>query len=160
MSESNSVTDIITFSLALVLFSLITMYLPVHGQDKGDEIMLRNSTNASSLDIMLESINNTLLNEEDNVEQFRITFIDPIRDSVQRHIDFDFVILKENKEFFRLSNQTGQALFPIHSSTGWTTIPIYPEIFQGSGEYTFQVLINGISFYPIKPEEAEFKIKY
>lgn len=95
-----------------------------------------------------------------NAEQFRIAFIEPKKNILQRHIDFDFTISKEDREIFRLSNMSGQPHIPVHSSRGWEIVPVVLEGFTKSGEYVFKIVVQGISFYPIEPEEAEFRVQY
>ena len=40
--------------------------------------------------------------------KFKVTFLKKGTESVQEHIDYDFIIIKDNKELFRASKQTGQ----------------------------------------------------
>jgi hypothetical protein len=72
----------------------------------------------------------------------------------------NFIIIKDGKEVFRASNQTGQPNIPLHSIPGTMDIPIYTYDFQKSGEYAIKIPVVGILFNPIKPEEADFRIRY
>jgi hypothetical protein len=117
--------------------------------------------NTSNLLIILDSINSTTLdNGGDEAKLFRIAFIDPTTLLVQRHIDFDFTIINDDRETFRLSNMSGQPNFPIHSSKGWEIVPVIIDGFPKSEEYLFKIVVQGISFYPITPEEAKFRVQY
>ena len=91
---------------------------------------------------------------------FRIGFLQPNTDELQWHEDFNFIVLKDGKEVFRASNQTGQPNIPLHSIPGTMDIPLFTYNFQKSGEYTIKIPVFGILFNPIIPEEAEFTIKY
>lgn len=119
---------------------------------------LRNSSSGESLDVVLEYSDNSTSNIKNSNLQFRILFINAQTDKIERHIDYDFVILDKQKEIYRFSNQTGQSLYPLHSSNGIAFIPIFTE-FQ-KGEYEARVIINGISFNPILPEHVQFHITY
>jgi hypothetical protein len=133
----------------------------LYGQVDDEVNVLAMSTNTSNLEIRLESVNRTTLDRElDDAELFRIAFVDPKTNIIQRHIDFDLTILKEDKEIFRLSNNSVQSHIPFHSSRGWEIIPVVIGNFTKSGEYIFRIVVEGISFYPISPEEAEFRIQY
>jgi hypothetical protein len=147
--------------MTMIYFFITLVDYSLYGQGDNEEIVFTRSTNTSSLNIILESINRTALDtEEDGTEPFRIAFIDPKKNILQRHIDFDFMILKEDRVIFRLSNMSGQPFIPIHSSRGWEIVPVTLEDFTKSGEYIFKIVVHGISFNPITPEIAEFSIQY
>ena len=140
-------------------FNMVCVF-PLYGQGNNEEIIFSRSVNTSSLEITLESINCTTLDKGgDEAELLRIAFMDPTKNMVQRHIDFDFTIFKEDREIFRLSNMSGQPNIPIHSSKGWEIVPVVIEDFIKSEEYLFKIVVQGISFYPITPEEAKFRIQ-
>jgi hypothetical protein len=144
----------------IYIFTMASAF-PLYGQVNSEAIIFSRIVNTSSFLIILESINSTTLdNVGDEAKLFRIAFIDPTTLLVQRHIDFDFTIIKDNKEIFRLSNMSGQPNFPIHSSKGWEIVPVIIDGFPKSEEYLFKIAVQGISFYPITPEEAEFRVQY
>ena len=132
----------------------------LHAQIDDEGLVFSRSTNTSSLKIVFGSLNQTILDGGNNTEHFRIAFIDPTNDILQRHVDFDFTITRENREIFRLSNMSGQPHFPIHSSRGWEIVPVVLDDSAKSGEYIFKIIIQGILFHPIAHEEAEFRILY
>jgi hypothetical protein len=68
--------------------------------------------------------------------------------------------MKDGKEVFRASNQTGQPNIPLHSIPGTMDIPLFTYDFQKSGEYIVKIPVVGILFNPIIPEVAEFRIRY
>ena len=85
---------------------------------------------------------------------FKISFLQPSSQTVQVHIDYDFAILKQDKEIFRASSITGQPL--LHTAEGIVTIPYK---FDQGGQYLLQISVMGINFIPIKTEQALFELK-
>jgi hypothetical protein len=151
---------IVLFLGMIYIFTMASAF-PLHGKMNNETITFSKSVNTSSLEVTLDSINSTTLdNGGDEAKLFRIAFIDPTTLLVQRHIDFDFTIIKDDKEIFRLSNMSGQPNFPIHSSKGWEIVPVIIDGFPKSEEYLFKIVVQGISFYPITPEEAIFRVQY
>ena len=76
-------------------------------------------------------------------------------DTIQVHIDYDFIILKDNTtEVFKASQQTGQPL--LHTAEGIVTIPFTLE---EPGSYTIRVPVMGINFIPMVTEYADFPTK-
>jgi hypothetical protein len=152
---------LIVLFLSMVYIFTMSSASPMYGQTNNEAIIFSKSVNTSSLEITLESINSTALNNgTDEAKLFRIAFIDPTKNIVQRHIDFDFTIIKDDKEIFQLSNMSGQPHFPIHSSKGWEIVPVIIDGFPKSEEYLFKIVVQGISFYPITHEEAKFRVQY
>ena len=124
--------------------------------NNSDTVKVSNYTNNKSLKIILEYSNNNSSDIGNSNLQFRLLFMDPENDMLKRHIDYDFAIFKIDKEIYRYSNQSGQPLFPMHSSNGIAFIPISSEFEKG--EYTVKVFVEGISFIPIPIEAAQFRI--
>ena len=118
--------------------------------------VLRSSTNASSLDVLLEPLSNVSGEEM----HFRIGFLQPNTNKLQRHVDFNFIVLRDGKEVFSASNQTSHPHIPLHSIPHTMDIPLFTYDFQKTGKYTIKIPVFGILFNPILPEEAEFRIKY
>jgi hypothetical protein len=96
------------------------------------------------------------INTEKTNPYFRVLFLYPESDRLERHIDYDFVILDNHKKIFQLSNASGHPLFPVHSSSGIGVIPIPPDF--GKGVFTIEVIIDGISFIPVEREEVQFQL--
>jgi hypothetical protein len=82
--------------------------------------ILRSLTNASSLEVLLVPISNVSREEM----HFRVGFLQPNTAEFQRHVDFNFIIIKDGKEVFRASNQTGQPNILLHSIPGTMDIPL------------------------------------
>jgi hypothetical protein len=82
--------------------------------------ILRSPTNASSLEVLLVPLSNVSREEM----HFRVGFLQPNTAEFQRHVDFNFIIIKDGKEVFRASNQTGQPNIPLHSIPGTMDIPL------------------------------------
>jgi hypothetical protein len=68
-----------------------------------------------------------------------------------RHVDCDFVILRDENELFRLSKQYGEPLF--HSINGVILASFH---FVEAGNYTISIEIAGEYFIPITPVFANF----
>jgi hypothetical protein len=76
-------------------------------------------------------------------------------DTVQVHIDYDFIILEDNNtEVFKASQQIGQPL--LHTAEGIVTILFTLE---EVGNYTIKVPVMGINFIPLTTEYADFPVK-
>lgn len=113
---------------------------------------LSNHTNGNSLRVDVEYINTDKTNP-----YFKVLFFNPESDRLERHIDYDFIIIMNNqKKIFQLSNASGHPMFPVHSSNGIGVIPIPHDV--GKGEFTIEVIIDGISFVPVEREEVQFQL--
>lgn len=121
-----------------------------------DSTVLRSSTNASSLEVLLAPLSNVSREEM----HFKVGFLQPNSNKLQRHVDFNFIIMKGGKEVFWASNQTGQPNIPLHSIPGTMDIPLFTYDFQRTGEYIIKIPVFGILINSIIPEEAEFRIRY
>jgi hypothetical protein len=100
-----------------------------------DSTVLRSSTNASSLDVLLVPLSNISREEM----HFKVGFLQPNTSDLQRHVDFNFIIINDGKEVFRASNQTGQPNIPLHSIPGTMDIPLFTYDFQRTGEYVIKI---------------------
>ena len=147
---------IISISTTIMLIFSAYNVVFIFAYATSNDTILRSQTNASSLEALLVPLSNVSGEEM----HFRIGFLQPNTDELQRHVDFNFIVLKDGKEVFRASNQTGQPNIPLHSIPGTMDIPLFTYNFQKSGEYTIKIPVFGILFNPIIPEEAEFTIKY
>jgi hypothetical protein len=118
-----------------------------------EDVKKKTTTSGGTLDVLLEPSPNPIKNAQDT--KFKVTFLQKGTDTVQVHIDYDFIILKDNStEVFRASKQTGQPL--LHTAEGVVTIPF---TFQDAGNYIIKVPVMGINFIPISTEYSEFPIK-
>ena len=68
-----------------------------------------------------------------------------------RHVDCDFIILRDKQELYRLSSQYGEPQY--HSING---IILASFNFNESGMYTVSIKITGELFIPINPVFANF----
>ncbi|MDQ4014116.1 MAG: hypothetical protein M3146_10385, partial [Thermoproteota archaeon] len=110
-------------------------------------------TSGSTLDVKLESTPNPIKSGQET--NYKVAFLQKGTDTVQVHIDYDFVILKDNNtEVFKASQQTGQPL--LHTAEGIVTIPF---TLKESGSYIIRVSVMGINFIPIATEFADFSVK-
>ena len=110
-------------------------------------------TSSGTLDVKLEPAPNPIKSSQET--NFKVTFLQKGTETVQVHIDYDFVILKNNDtEVFRASKQTGQPL--LHTAEGIVTIPF---TLQEPGSYNIRIPVMGINFIPMATEHVEFPIK-
>jgi hypothetical protein len=70
-----------------------------------------------------------------------------------RHVDCDFVILRDKQEMYKLSSQYGEPQF--HSING---IMLASFDFKDVGTYTISIKITGELFIPISPVFANFSV--
>jgi hypothetical protein len=111
------------------------------------------TTSGGTLDVKLEPTPNPIKSGQET--EYKFTFLKKGTDTVQVHVDYDFIILKNNStEVFRASQQTGQPL--LHTTEGIVTIPF---TIQEPGNYTIRVPVMGINFIPIATEDADFPVK-
>jgi hypothetical protein len=115
---------------------------------------MKKTTSGGSLDVLLqpspEPVGHT------GPTSFKVSFLQKGPDTVQPHIDYDFIIMNNGKEVFQASQLAGQPGKPLHTAEGVVTIPY---TFQSSGDYSINVQVFGILFNPIKPESAQYSIK-
>jgi hypothetical protein len=136
----------------LILASLVWSNIPVYAQtDSG----LRKTTSGGAVDISLQPSPEPPTNNAQS--QFKVSFLKKGTSSIQPHIDYDFVIMKNGKEVFSASNQTGQAGKPLHTAESVVTIPY--KFSDTGNDYSIKVSVYGILFNPIRPESVEFPIK-
>ena len=111
------------------------------------------STSGGTLDVKLESTSNPIKSGQET--NYKVTFLQKGTDTVQVHIDYDFIILEDNNiEVFKASQQIGQPL--LHTAEGIVTIPFTLE---EAGNYTIKVSVMGINFIPMATEYADFPVK-
>jgi hypothetical protein len=111
------------------------------------------STSGGTLDVKLESTPNPIKSGQET--NYKVTFLQKDTDTVQVHIDYDFIILEDNNtEVFKASQQIGQPL--LHTAEGIVTIPFTLE---EAGNYTIKVPVMGINFIPMATEYADFPVK-
>lgn len=108
------------------------------------------ATSGGTLDVKLEPIPTPI--ESGQETNYKVTFLQKGTGTIQVHIDYDFIILKDNTtEVFRASQQTGQPL--LHTAEGIVTIPFTLE---DPGSYTIRVPVMGINFIPMATENVDF----
>ena len=107
---------------------------------------MRSPTTGNSLDILVEPEWS-----DGGHAKFKVSFLKPGTDTVQIHIDYNFVIKQGDKEVFNAAQ--GQTI--LHTAEGVVTIPYN---FSTNGDYTIEVSIAGINFVPMKTETATFPI--
>ena len=77
-------------------------------------------TSGGTLDVKLEPIPSPI--ESGQETNYKVTFLQKGTGTIQVHVDYDFIILKDNTtEVFRASQQTGQPL--LHTAEGIVTMP-------------------------------------
>ena len=139
------------FIIAVILCcsSLLFSFAQTTNAPFGDII----STSGGTLDVKLESTPNPIKSGQET--NYKVTFLQKGTDTVQVHIDYDFIILEDNNiEVFKASQQIGQPL--LHTAEGIVTIPFTLE---EAGNYTIKVSVMGINFIPMATEYVDFPVK-
>jgi len=155
-------------SLTVISLSLLVAYSFALTADPGymidavsetriDQAMQTNTTSGNSLDVRVEPFSETIDTKPPSVK-FDISFFKSNTSSLQQHVDFDLLILKDNKTVFKATNQTGQPTVPLHATDGYMPIPVLNYKFVEKGKYLIKIAVYGILFNPIRPETAEFSI--
>jgi hypothetical protein len=119
--------------------------------------LLKNSTNAGSLDVLLEPTPYPVTVNSASVK-FKVSFLKSNTSLLQDHVDFNVRMFKDNKQVFQATNQTGQPLVPLHATDGYMTVPMLNYQFDQAGKYLIEIPVYGILFNPIRPETANFTI--
>ena len=114
------------------------------------EVGMKQPTSEGVLDVMIEPNWEETINE---TTEFKVTFLQPGTETVQVHIDYDFIIKQGDEVVFKASTPVNQPL--LHTETGIVTIPYQ---FEENGSYTIEVPVSGINFVPINTETAVFGI--
>jgi hypothetical protein len=112
----------------------------------------KTATNGTSVIVDLQIKPFPVTKNEDT--QFKITFRQPSTQSVQVHVDWNFVISKMNKVVYNTADVYGQ---PVQHTAAGIVFPTYK--FQEGGEYLLNITVVGINFIPITPEQALFDLK-
>jgi hypothetical protein len=120
----------------------------------GDTFIGRNSTNGRSLDVSVQKL--TIHFNPELKELFKVFFLKPHTNTIQQHVDYDFLMLQDDKIVFQLSNETGKP--QLHTFDGQAEVPVLKSQNISNGNYIIKIPIYGILFNPIKPEVSEFKL--
>jgi hypothetical protein len=112
----------------------------------------KTATNGTSVSVDLQIKPFPVTKNDDT--QFKITFRQPSTQSVQVHVDWNFVISKMNKVVYNTADAYGQ---PVQHTAAGIVFPTYK--FQEGGEYLLKITVVGINFIPITPEQALFDLK-
>src|SRR6476659_10424387 len=99
----------------------------------------KTATNGTSVIVDLQIKPFPVTKNEDT--QFKITFRQPSTQSVQVHVDWNFVISKMNKVVYNTADVYGQ---PVQHTAAGIVFPTYK--FQEGGEYLLKITVVGINF--------------
>jgi hypothetical protein len=133
----------LTIILFIGIFFCIAFAQPQSSKIR--EVIIQNG----SIDVKLTSIPGTIIAGQET--KYLISFSKKGSDSLQRHIDFGFTILKNNTEIFNAAKQASLSL--LHSARGGEVISF---IITEPGKYIIRISVNGINFVPILTEYKEF----
>jgi hypothetical protein len=138
----------------IIILCLVTLALDFHAQTStSTDDSQKTTTSGGTLDVKSEPFPNPIMSSQET--SYKVTFLQKGTDTVQVHIDYDFIILKDNTtEVFKASQQTGQPL--LHTAEGIVTIPFTIE---EPGSYTIRVPMMGINYIPMATEYADFSVK-
>jgi hypothetical protein len=137
------------FLIALLLSaSIFSVTTASYGQGE-----MRSSTSGNSLDIRIEP-----RWSDGGKASFKVSFLRHGTDTLQEHVDYNFVIMKDSQQIFSAAAPLGQP--SLHTVEGIVTIPIptAPYIFPNNGDYSIEISVSGISFTPINTETATFSV--
>ncbi|HEY7227461.1 MAG TPA: hypothetical protein VH481_04985 [Nitrososphaeraceae archaeon] len=147
LSFSHSIILLATSLTCLISYTFIIQSV------NADTFIGRNTTNGTSLDVSVEKLSIHFNPELKGL--FKVFFFKPHTNTIQQHVDYDFLILKDGKTVFQLSNETSQP--QLHTFDGQAEVPILKNQKISNGNYVIKIPIYGILFNPIKPEVSEFK---
>ena len=110
---------------------------------------MRQTSSGNSLVVIVEPQWN-----QDAQAKFKVSFLDPVTDTVHQHIDYDLKVTDSGgNEVFNLTCPPDPNI--CHTGEGVVTIPYK---FEQNGSYTITIDMRGILFIPITPETAEFSV--
>jgi hypothetical protein len=104
--------------------------------------MNRNNTiqgEGNNVDVKIESIPRVIENGQE--AKYLVSLFNKESNILQRHVDFDFAILKNNSEIFSAAKQANLPL--LHSARGGEVIPYSIEQL---GNYTIRISVSGVNF--------------
>ena len=136
---------LIALLLSATIFSVTTAS---YGQGE-----MRASTSGNSLDILVEP-----RWSDGGKASFKVSFLRHGTNTLQEHVDYNFVIMKDGQQIFSAAAPLGQP--SVHTVEGIVTIPIptAPYKFPNNGGYSIEISVSGISFTPINTETATFSV--
>ena len=87
------------FSLSLILLSAglvgLISHIFVNQNANGNIFIGRNSTNGTSLDVSVEEL--SIHSDVELKELFKVFFFKPHTNTIQQHVDYDFLLLKDGR---------------------------------------------------------------
>lgn len=131
------------FLTALLLAAIVVSVPAVANAQEG----MRSPLSGNSLDVLVEPTWNN-----DGQASFKVSFLKPGSDTVQVHIDYNFVIMQGGQKVFS-AVPPGQPL--LHTAEGVVNIPYK---FPSNGDYSIVISVEGINFIPMNTETATFNI--
>jgi hypothetical protein len=136
---------LIVLLLSATIFSVTTAS---YGQGE-----MRASTSGNSLDILVEP-----RWSDGGKASFKVSFLRHGTNTLQEHVDYNFVIMKDGQQLFSAAAPLGQP--SVHTVEGIVTVPIptAPYKFPNNGDYSIEISVSGISFTPINTENATFSV--
>ena len=91
-NDANSNSLVRSMPITMVSISIIMMFIfSTVTCATSNGTVLRNSTNASSLEVLLAPLSNVSKEEM----HFRVGFLQPSTNELQRHVDFNFIVVKD-----------------------------------------------------------------
>jgi hypothetical protein len=140
------------FFLIALLLSAATIFSFTTAASYGQGEM-RTSTNGNSLDIRIEP-----RWSDGGKASFKVSFLRHGTDTLQEHVDYNFVIMKDSQQIFSAAAPLRKP--SIHTVEGIVIIPIptAPYKFPNNGNYSIEIYVSGISFTPINTETATIPV--
>jgi hypothetical protein len=140
------------FFLIALLLSAATIFSFTTAASYGQGEM-RTSTSGNSLDIRIEP-----RWSDGGKASFKVSFLRHGTDTLQEHVDYNFVIMKDSQQIFSAAAPLRKP--SIHTVEGIVIIPIptAPYKFPNNGNYSIEIYVSGISFTPINTETATIPV--
>jgi hypothetical protein len=144
-------STIVIFALFVNFLGILLSTSPTYAQTSG--AVMNKATSGGSLNVIVQPSPSPIV--KDSQANLKVSFDQKGSSTIQPHIDYDLIIMKDGKQVFQASALAGHPNQPLHTAEGVVTIPY---TFQQQGGYLMNITVYGILFNPIRPETAQFPI--
>jgi hypothetical protein len=141
--------SLVAFALFFSIFGILLTTSSTLVQTSG--AAMYKVTSGGSLNVILQPSPFPVI--KGSQTNLKVSFDQKGSSALQTNVDYDLTIIKDDKQIFQLSAQTGHPNQPLHTTEGVVTIPY---TFQQEATYVINITVYGFLFHPIKPETAQF----